>query len=87
MKIFFSYTHTPASLDHVRDLRSAIEGVSRLRYTLAHEDAHLLFGPNATGMTSVLGMLRWVTGATRVDEWRRGSCRAPKRCNPGQHGA
>ena len=64
--IFVSYTRTPASLDHVRDLRSAIEGVSRVRYTLAHEDAHLVFGHNATGMSGFLGILR-----SRVDEWRR----------------
>ena len=86
MKIFFSYTHTPASLDHVRDLRSAIEGVSRLRYTLAHEDAHLLFGPNATGMTSVLGIVSVGYGRYPGRRVAPGG-RAPKRCNPGQHGA
>jgi hypothetical protein len=64
--IFVSYTRTTASLDHVRDLRSAIESVSRLRYTLAHEDAHLVFRHNATGMSGFLGILR-----SGVDEWRR----------------
>ena len=69
--IFVSYTQTTASLDHVRGLQSAIEGVSRLRYTLAHEDAHLVLGHNATGMTAIFGVFKWLAGIYRVDRWQQ----------------
>lgn len=48
---------------HVGDLRRGIEDVSKLRYTLAHEDAHLQLGsrgPNFTGMTAILGGFDWL---------------------------
>jgi hypothetical protein len=69
--IFVSYTQTTASLDHVRGLQNAIEGVSRLRYTLAHEDAHLAFGRNATGMTAIFGAFKWLAGIYQVDRWQQ----------------
>ena len=49
---------------HAGDLRRGIEDVSRLRNTLAHEDAHLQLesrSPNFTGMTVILGGIDWLT--------------------------
>ena len=63
--------------DHVifprqaRDLRRGIEDVSSLRYTLAHENAHLQLeprSPNFTGMTAFLEAFQWLTGVARFGE-------------------
>jgi hypothetical protein len=54
-----------------RDLRRGIEDVSRLRYDLAHENAHLqLPGANSTGMTAYLAAFEWLAAAARPDKWR-----------------
>ena len=54
-----------------RDLRRGIEDVSSLRYTLAHENAHLELesqGRNFTGMTSVLAASQWLASVAWIDE-------------------
>jgi len=60
------------SSGQVRVLRRGIDEVSSLRYTLAHENAHLelepLKGPNFTGMTAILGAFEGLAGATRIGE-------------------
>src|ERR1035438_7121352 len=55
--------HVAPSFHKARDLRRGIQDVSSLRYTLAHENAHLRLesqGPNFTGMTSVMGAFQWL---------------------------
>jgi hypothetical protein len=50
----------PSALPQVSGLRRSIGDISRLRYNLAHEVAHvLLFGPNSTGMTAALDTVRY----------------------------
>jgi hypothetical protein len=71
VKVFISYTQTTASFDHVGGLQSAIQGVSRLRYTLAHEDMHLVLGHNATGMTAIFGMFKWLGDIYQNGGWQR----------------
>ena len=54
-----------------RDLRRGIEDVSSLRYTLAHENAHLQLesrSPNCTGMTAFLEAFQWLTGVALSGE-------------------
>jgi hypothetical protein len=54
-----------------RDLRRGIEDLSRLRYDLAHENAHLqlLGGANSTGMTACLEAIDWLAAVARLNEW------------------
>jgi hypothetical protein len=70
-------SQTVLACDHVisprqaRDLRRGIDDVSRLRYTLAHENAHLHLegnSPNASEMTAVLEAFEWLAGVVRFDE-------------------
>lgn len=53
--------HTSPALDHVGDLRRSIGHVSRLRFTLAHENAHLLLldghGSNQSGAAAFIDVL------------------------------
>jgi hypothetical protein len=54
-----------------RDLRRSIDDVSSMRYTLAHENAHLELEsrrPNFTGMTAILGAVDVLADATRIGE-------------------
>jgi hypothetical protein len=64
---------TSPKRDHVRDLRGSIEGVSRLRYSLAHECSHLMLADshnerNCTGLTPVIASLRLATGLVTTAE-------------------
>jgi hypothetical protein len=60
---------TSPGLDHVSDLRRSIGQVSRLRFTLAHENAHLLLldghGSNHSGSTAIIEALQLLSSATR----------------------
>ena len=66
---------TSPALDHVSDLRRSIGQVSRLRFTLAHENAHLLFldrhGSNRTGSTAFMEAFQLLSSVTRgaPDGW------------------
>jgi hypothetical protein len=69
--------HTFLACDHVisprqaRGLWRGIEDMSSLRYTLAHENAHLQLesrNPNVTGMTAFLGIFQWLTRVARYGE-------------------
>lgn len=63
---------TLPTLDHARDLRSSIEDVSRLRFSLAHENAHLVLapsGPNYTGATALAEGIQWIAGIVQVNDW------------------
>jgi hypothetical protein len=54
-----------------RDLRRDIQDVSSLRYTLAHENAHLQLdsrSPNFSGMAALLEVLHLLAGLVRFDE-------------------
>jgi hypothetical protein len=61
----------PPSLRQARQLQRGIEDVSSLRYTLAHEHAHLELesqGPNLTRTTAILGVLQWLALARIGDQ-------------------
>ncbi len=65
---------TPPALNHVGDLRTCIGEVSRLRYNLAHENAHLLIldshSSNRTGSTAVTEIVQLLAGARpAADDW------------------
>ena len=58
--------------DHARDLQHSIGNLSRLRFTLAHENAHLLLDcpdpdPNYTASMALYERIRWLASAVWVD--------------------
>lgn len=68
---------TPSVLGQVSTLRQGIADASRLRYSLLHENAHLLLtstssltldcSPNHTGMTTVMESAWWLAELIRTD--------------------
>jgi hypothetical protein len=60
---------------NARTLRRGIDDVSRARFNLAHELAHLLGwgSSNHSGMTATVEAAHWLAGATPIDDWPDGS--------------